>query len=413
MRDETTIPEEPTDPRSVPGAQSAVDATIAPCSALEAKITMILKLVDGQAVLRDREPVLGVLWSIPDSDYHDGKGSTHPGLIPTAEGSDAAMVIIVEVTKAEGLSGSSEIIGELSDGEVIRWKGTLPLSVGEHEITVTAEETTRLRRHRGDVRWYTDVPGCGRKVLGTTCVEIYRMVAPFSDRLRHEFLSSGIPVEGLRLLYERTGINGMDATPVDDNHRQIIGAIATYLHNGHGLTYDTYYGAARFYEANPFALGRFHFYDYVKGRRRDELIVNCVDQASGVQALVGCLGIFGNKINVRPFGYINTTVLVGGTLCNSPFYSQHGTAPVVDRHDPDRVGFGHHEFFYATRTGKIFDACVGPHLGTETLDEYLEASVDVDMPIGEYDKSLEGSGLETWGRAWVIQREVYRIGRLI
>jgi hypothetical protein len=80
-----------------------------------------------------------------------------------------------------------------------------------------------------------------------------------------------------------------------------------------------------------------------------------------------------------PFGFIHTTNLVGVGSCNNPFYRTNGSDKVVLPHDPKRTPFGNHAF--VDMNGKILDACAKPHVGTETLQEYIIDSIDSDPAL--------------------------------
>ncbi len=109
-------------------------------------------------------------------------------------------------------------------------------------------------------------------------------------------------------------------------------------------------------------------------------MVNCYDQASAVLVFAGIMGIEGHKRYVQPFGYITETTLVGGIRTNSPFHS--GLSPaIVPRNDPNRTFFSNHEFYMDKASAKVFDACAGPHLGTEDAYTYLDNSVDTGKPL--------------------------------
>jgi hypothetical protein len=108
---------------------------------------------------------------------------------------------------------------------------------------------------------------------------------------------------------------------------------------------------------------------------RNNPLCNCYDQASAVQVLVGALGVQVAWCFLEPFGYIKPTNLVGVGLCNNPFFGTEERKKMVPWDSPDRGGFGNHAF---ARTGgsKILDACGGPHTGSETSEQYVDASID-------------------------------------
>jgi hypothetical protein len=86
---------------------------------------------------------------------------------------------------------------------------------------------------------------------------------------------------------------------------------------------------------------------------------------------------------MEPFGYLAETDLIGEGQCNNPLYrlapKEEDKVKLVD--SKNLVGtriFNNHAF--SIIDNKVFDACVGPHLGTETVDEYIKKAVDNPKP---------------------------------
>jgi hypothetical protein len=86
------------------------------------------------------------------------------------------------------------------------------------------------------------------------------------------------------------------------------------------------------------------------------------------------LGIKAVWLFLAPFGYMKKTDLIGIGQCNNPFYPMTSTTPVVGANDPRRTGFGNHAFCEVS--SKICDACAGPHAGTETRAQYVDAAIE-------------------------------------
>jgi len=88
---------------------------------------------------------------------------------------------------------------------------------------------------------------------------------------------------------------------------------------------------------------------------------------------------------MEPFGFIRKTKLIEppeARDCNNPFYMSPavtggrcvGVGCNSDLCRPTRSAFGNHAF---VRLGTaIFDACAGPHLGTENLATYITNAID-------------------------------------
>lgn len=393
----TETPVGPTPPSTVPNAGREVEETTAPCTRFQGRIIEITSIANAVTVTAAGSAISAPYWTLGPPSFEDGVYSTHPAAVPTRTGSDLEMEIQIEVTSADGLSGNADVVGTLSDGTLIELKGSFPVSVGTHSVTVkTDTSTTILARHRGDIVWEADVPGCGNHILGRTRVEIYRIIYDHPA----PFLSAGRPVEALRMLYENMSVSGIDvALPFVTNHLTVTANITSYLHSGHGLTYDVNGGRSFYLNRSQTT---FFLLDYITKARLN--VVNCYDQASGVLAFAAVIGIDGFKRFVGSqrsapnaiFGFINTTTLVGGISSNNPFYATNGSNPIETRPYPIRTAFGNHQFYMDRARSVVFDACAGPHLGTENYATYMDASVDLTVSLGPYTSPA------AWRAAWTI-----------
>lgn len=121
--------------------------------------------------------------------------------------------------------------------------------------------------------------------------------------------------------------------------------------------------------------------------------VNCYDQA-GILELLCSLGAINptSWLAQQPFGFIKITKLVGTVDSrnslrlidvNNPFFRSNGTPARIDNNNLRRTWFRNHVFVGHKRSTNpmpvdadtlIYDACAGPHTGTETAARYLAAS---------------------------------------
>lgn len=401
-------PGSPTPPSAVPDAGRDVEEITEPCTRFQGNITEITSIADSVDVTVAGTAVSAPYWTLGPPMYEDGMNSTHPAAVPTEDGSDLEMSVKIDVTSADGLSGEAELIGTLSDGTVIELKGTFPVTVGEHSVTVKMDAaTTKLARHRGNISWEARVPGCGRHIVGRTRVEIYRIIRDQSE----SFLSAGRPAEALRFIYEKMSVAGTDvATSISASDLTVTSSITTYLHGGHGLTYETTGGAFAYLSSTG---STFYLLDYITKSLGD--VVNCYDQASGVLVCGAIIGVAGYTRFVgykrgapanATFGYINTTTLVGGIVSNNPFYRKNGTNP-VETMLARRTSFGNHQFYMNTDANVIFDACAGPHLGTEDYLTYMSASVDTAVVTATHPTPA------AWRAAWAIDDSYINITSIV
>lgn len=391
----------PTAPEDVPGGARETDEIAEPCNRFQGRVASIENAVDGLDMTVAGSPVAAPHWQADSAtDFIADDGSTHPMCIATATGSAADLMIKVEVTKADGLSGTAVLTGTIGAGAT--WRGTFPVAVGTHDVTVKLDnETTVLRAHRGDIVWRATVPDCGEKQMGRSHVELYRVLfTPVQP-----FLDPGLPVEALRFLYDQVGVAGIDVAigSAADADLNVTARITTHLHSGHGLTYDTG-GGRTFYL--PGSRTGFDMTGYLA--KTNGNIVNCYDQAAAVLVFAGVMGINGFTRFVEIFGFINETTLVGGIRTNNPFFATNGSDPITDEPYPTRTPFGNHQFYMDRGTSKVFDACAGPHLGTESYLEYMEASVDTSVVLPPRFPNAAA-----WRSEWGVDDNVHVITHLL
>ena len=153
-----------------------------------------------------------------------------------------------------------------------------------------------------------------------------------------------------------------------------VAQITSFLFSGCGLVYDTY-GAENAY-ADPYSTRHGSLFLSRFIARSSGSVVNCADQALLVSAFSKLVGVDARAMVMSPFGYINESALLLLPSCNNPLFSNPKYDPrsVCPINSPTRSGFGYHMFVESN--GKVFDACVGPHLGTETLSAYLSSTID-------------------------------------
>lgn len=395
------VPTGPTPPHNVPNPMGTAGATTAPCTRFAGVVTQITTIANAVPVTLARAAISGPWWDFglqTAAMRLPAHHSPKPAAVPTGAGSDLEMTVVITVAVANGLSGQARLRGRIAGGPY--WEGDFPAAAGSHNVTVRLPaSTTLLEAHRGDIAWEAVVPGCGTHPVGRSRVEIYRI----KENTTPVYLTAGRPAEGLRFIYDNMGVSGTDVgAGVPAGALNATGRITSYLHHGHGLFYDTVQGGAHYLTWG--ASMSFRLTDYIVKASGDK--VNCYDQASAVLVCAGLIGIRGHKRYVEPFGFITPTALVGNVMCNNPFYSSNGTTAMVPRLHPDRTSFGNHEFYMDTDSAKVFDACAGPHLGTEDYRPYLEASVDLMMMSpGVEDPRMP----DWWRRNWTYTDDRFRI----
>ena len=280
-------------------------------------------------------------------------------LVKGAKGAKYDVEVKVKVTKSKNVSGDAKLTGDLGGVTV---EGTCPTSVGEHTVAAKIiDPPADIQSVRGRGGWGLAVPSANVSVIiGTSLVEVYFILGPPVQA----YNADGVWSEALRFLYGR-GIVVGQKEPAD-----VTVKVTTHCHSNHRLKYDTWRGMPR-YGVDDMGGGIFALKDYLE-RAFD--ICNCYDQCSAVHVLAGAVGVHLDWLFLKPFGYIKPTDLVGVGQCNNPFFRNKPELKMVDWDDPGRSGFGNHAFPGPPKNAA--DACAGPHLGHETRQEYVVASID-------------------------------------
>ncbi|KAK4158920.1 hypothetical protein QBC43DRAFT_191029, partial [Cladorrhinum sp. PSN259] len=206
--------------------------------------------------------------------------------------------------------------------------------------------------------WPDGTTGTGCTQQGVV-LEIYTLSSSLPA-----FYHGVVPVKFLRTLV-------LPAKPVSSSQPWREWAINALFTN-FGFQYNIVDGSMKYaggYDGGPFDLGR-----WVRGVNKSNLI-NCYDQAAIVQIALG----LGPDTDVEwmymvPYGFIKPANLVGypGKPCNSPFGQTVSNLNVLDT-NTGRTFFRNHAFIKVNNY--IADACAGPHLGTETLRDYITNAI--------------------------------------
>jgi hypothetical protein len=298
-------------------------------------------------------------------------GSQRPAVyLVKSKGGANTVTAKIKITKNTGPSTNGLLSAELG---TLHFSGNCPTSVGDHVVTLKIDSLPNALAHfEGDMTWRLKTPETEIILNNRPRAELFVVL----DK-PEAFYAEGAWAEALRFLFKKARVGGL----ADAQHA--TAKITTYCHTGHGMKYDTTRGAPHFEGADAISGGTFKLMHYIRHLRvttkDDGFTVNCYDQAAAVQSLAGALGVKAGSAFQNPFGYIKTTNLIGVGPCNNPFYMHNGSTKIVPADSPLRLAFGNHAF--ASLGGKIYDACAGPHVGTENIRQYLEASIDAPRSI--------------------------------
>ncbi|MBO4448851.1 MAG: hypothetical protein J5807_05135 [Kiritimatiellae bacterium] len=243
------------------------------------------------------------------------------------------------------------------------------------EFKMTSSTLTRIDRSEGTLSWSADKvngqSGCTMNASGPHLV--YTILGEPKPPWKSAYgEQENAWTNALEFAIVKAGAGGKSTD------KDALSAVTTYLHSGHGLTYDTKRGRARF--ISDAGGGNMRLGDYIKASpTRSTDVVNCYDQAGGICSLGTLLGINAKYAYMNPFGYINIVNIVGVGQCNNPFFGdisrQYGTTPVVgqDLIYPLRSSFGNHAF--AKVGNDVFDSCAGPVCGVNE-QQYIQDTID-------------------------------------
>ncbi|KAH6876497.1 hypothetical protein BKA70DRAFT_241378 [Coprinopsis sp. MPI-PUGE-AT-0042] len=219
----------------------------------------------------------------------------------------------------------------------------------------------------GDVTWdLHQLPSAGSPTtvinLGVVRLEIYGITSALPS-----FFKGSIDVNFLRTFL----LPARSSSAIDWPRHVAKAAFWDF-----GFRYKSYGGGAPSY-ASGYTSETFHLRRWTRDAGKNAQ-VNCYDQAGLVQIALALAGPRVGKSQIMylsPFGYINPTELVGRGRTNNPFPAV-SDCWLLPRNSPDRSRFRNHTFVrLGGDDGKIIDACAGPHLGTESLEEYIQGAI--------------------------------------
>ncbi|MBI1853391.1 MAG: hypothetical protein HYR85_23880 [Planctomycetes bacterium] len=259
--------------------------------------------------------------------------------------------------------------------QVVRFAGGRS-NPGYVEMTMDQRTPNRIDKLQGQLQWYCN------QLNGGPVDEVSRLTGPHTF-----YVVLGVPqspwygserqhpwVSALEFTIARAGTLQNNTIPI------AASTITTFVHSGFGLKYDIATGACR-YCWSGYGQVDFAFSSFIN---RTSQIVNCVDCAAAISTMMNLVGGTSQYLFLQPFGYIQRGNLIGRGDCNNPFIVGGasrvirqlclGVNCVTDIVAPFRTRFGNHAF--TIMNGGIYDACVGPHLGTETPLQYLQGAID-------------------------------------
>jgi hypothetical protein len=310
--------------------------------------------------------------------YKRGRTEIYPAVFLRASASGAKKLQVkLEITDLENVSGSATLSGEGSGLKIKSKSFSLakgPVGPLDMEFETVPDQAMYFRQA---IKWTATVGGKDYP-LGSTNVQLFFLFA----KPEAPWTSTPVWQSALEFIFLQTGVRGSEP-------KEAVKKITQYCHTAHKRVYDVVEGRPHF--SSPYAAhGSMNLSGYLKvNADPKDNTVCCYDQAMAVVTLSAAVGIAADYVYMDPFGFITTTNLVGIGPCNNPFFmSTLATAvrvPVVAQGSPTayqvvppavgRTAFGNHAF--VRFTGMIYDACAGPHLGSEDPNGYAANAIDV------------------------------------
>lgn len=313
-----------------------------------------------------------VVWSITTS-FDDGNYSLAPMAFTVGDVDNLIRVAIV----LDGVLATQpfSVAGYLRGQKVFQSETVRPNPTGSFggvpimpvPVKVVKDTSTPCQL-AGDFVWIVTLnPGSAKegqyRLPGTTRLELY-----WTYGLPTQIFTKGVYVCILRDLFFGLATNPTrEAVVINIARKAFSPGDPAYRKQ-----YDTVHGAPGFMTSSR--SGNFRLKKFFDSPNHP---VNCYDQAGLVQISLAALSIESTWLYTEPFGFINTTDLIGIGQCNNPFFNGvgHLGRPVVGINEQGRSKFANHAVI--RYEGKIIDATQGPCIGDQTPEAYLNSSIDM------------------------------------
>lgn len=278
----------------------------------------------------------------------------------------------------QGFAGKNNRILSDTDSQVVKFNNG---KSDEIIFTLSSSLPNNILHSYESIIW--KITKCGTGEVETKDIEVYTVFNSPSVSNQNPWKldcnSEQTPwSDALELLFSKNGANINNTS----SEEEALKLITAYFFEKHGAYYDTHeYFLNQYCHAweNKFNLSKYLW------QISEEEKVSCHTQAGIVYIMSKLLGINPDVIYFCKWGYINTTNLVGVGPCNNPFYQpvtcdnpKRPGVPVTDTNNIHRSLFGSHVLI--SYNDKIYDATLGPALGTQSLEEYLKTMIDISTP---------------------------------
>jgi hypothetical protein len=297
------------------------------------------------------------------ANYDDGAYSTRPAAFSSRR--QDALTVYLKLDSAM-VNVPFRLTGSKGASTFFRSDVLLGNS-GDMPVIASAVSARAPLDHYGDFTWFIEPQTTLQsiRVSGTTRLEMYWL--PGRPGL---MFTRGVWVTLLRILAPLVAAGVSE----DEAAATLAGAVFSPKEPQYQKKYASKDGAAHYVQGRDGG-----FFDISKYFGGATLPANCYDQAAALQTCLGAFGVISSWAFQEPFGFINTTNLLGYGNCNNPFFLHNGTKLIVSENDPYRTMFGNHS--YLIRSGKVLDTCQGPYVGKESIASYISTSIDLKTTL--------------------------------
>lgn len=346
------------------GSPLYVDVTLAYAQINTSAVVTEVKVANGYPMFNGahkRVPGNQPVWT-PSGSYTEGQYSTSPAAVMVGNNKCVSVTMSID----QPLRGVPFVLtGYLGQNKVLE-SGAVFTTGSEAPVALRPMQSTAAPYQLlGDVTWKLSILGSGQVVSlpGSSRLEIYWIFGQ-----PQSMYTRGVWALMLRDAFE--------VLPSGASESQATTAIVSRFFNGRTYSlakqYDCWDGKA-WYGTRSIGV----YIDLALYLENGPLAkyCNCYDQAGIVQASLGALGLGATWLFILPFGFINTTDLIGWPgNCNNPFFYGESTRMLVGVNDANRTPFFNHAALYGP--AGMIDACQGPISSGIAKSQYMSQCVD-------------------------------------
>lgn len=299
------------------------------------------------------------------------------------------------------------------------FSGSSNIYDNKKKIVINVSHTNnpkKFTRLAGKFEWYIRDHKLGTQApMGKTGLEFFWLYGKRKYPVFDDVFKCGIPVEILRRIahiYQGTkkSNSAINKTNETDDKKILIEAAVNSCFYSNPPHYDINDQSHSFSELerekNKIIKVILKLNKYWEAIKNPRAVCNCYDQAAVLQVFLKAVGITDVKYcEMNSSFFLRLTKLIGRGFCNDPKYTEGFENPIVYEKHYLRSCFYNHGFCILPENGNddscevcihngekekpgksqkfnclVVDSCVGPHIGNETMVNYVDRVVDDVFP---------------------------------